>query len=156
MPDNVRLCVMPKGDDSNVMPNIVRPFVQSKVDDNIPRPKSSDYVCSPRAIMVYHTRQYSTLSMLFMGDDFLSRPTSFDSFFRTRAMMACHARRLPILFSIQLQRWQVTPDIVRLRVLPNADDVMPCSTSSDFVFIPRAMITYHACHFPTMYSVIGR
>ena len=143
MPDDVPLCVIPKGDDSNVMPNIVRPFVQSKVDDNIPRPKSSDYVCSPRAIMVYHTRQYSTLSMLFMGDDFLSRPMSFDSFFRTRAMMeclawrsammACHARRLPILFSIQLQRWQVTPDIVRLRVLPNADDVMPCSTSSNHV-----------------------
>ena len=91
MPDDVRLCVMPKGDDSNVMPNIVRPFVQSKVDDNMPRPTSSYYVCSPRAIMVYHTRQYSTLSMVFKGDDCLSRPTSFDSFFRTRAMMACLA-----------------------------------------------------------------
>uniref|UniRef100_A0A3Q7JUH9 Uncharacterized protein n=1 Tax=Solanum lycopersicum TaxID=4081 RepID=A0A3Q7JUH9_SOLLC len=83
MTDVIRSCVLSNGDDG--MPCRRHPTVctveKSKVDDNIPRPKSSDYVCSPRAIM----------------------------------------------------RWQVTPDIVRLRVLPNADDAMPCSTSSNHV-----------------------
>ena len=48
--------------------------------------------------------------------------------------MACHTRRFPIVFSIQGQRWHLTLDVVRLRMLPNADDGMPFSTLSDHVY----------------------
>ena len=40
-------------------------------------------------------------------------------------MMACHAPQRPIVFAIHGQRWHVTPDVVRMRVLPNAVDGMP-------------------------------
>ena len=36
MPDIVRPCVLPKGDENIINPNVVQPCVQSKGDDNIP------------------------------------------------------------------------------------------------------------------------
>ena len=87
MPDDVRLCVVSKGDDSITMPNVVRPCVQSKGNDNMPRPTSFDCVCCPRAMMVCHATRYSTLSMLFKGDVGLPCLTSFDRVFWAIAMM---------------------------------------------------------------------
>ena len=76
---NAQLGVMPNGDTSIVMHNVVQSCVQSKVDDNMPLPTLSYSECPPRVIMVCHARRYSTLSMLFKGDDGLPRPTLFDS-----------------------------------------------------------------------------
>ena len=100
MPDDVRLCVVAKGDNSIAIPNVVRWCVQSMVYDNMPRPTSSDCVCCPRALMVFHARHYSTLSMLFKGDHGLRRPTSFDRVFWKLDMMACLAFRSPTVYVI--------------------------------------------------------
>ena len=77
-----------KGDDSIAIHNIVRWGVHSMVDDNMARSTLSNCECCPRAMMVCHARCYSTLSMLFKGDDGLPRQTSFDRMFLTRSMMA--------------------------------------------------------------------
>ena len=85
------MCVVPKGDDSITMPNIVRSCVKSKGDDYMQNLTSFDWVCCPTAMMVCHARRYSSLFMLFKGDDYLPRPMSFDRVFRTKAMMECLA-----------------------------------------------------------------
>ena len=84
-----------KGDDSITISNVVRPCVQSKGDNNMQRPTSSDLVCCPTAMMVCHAQHYSTLSMLFKGNDDLQRSLSFDRVFWLREMMAYHAKVVP-------------------------------------------------------------
>ncbi|TMW85348.1 hypothetical protein EJD97_023288, partial [Solanum chilense] len=122
MPDDVRVCVVPKGDDSIDIPNVVRWCVQSMVDDNIPRPTSSDCVCCPRAMMECHAQRFSTLSMLFKCDDGLPR------------------RSCPTVCVVQGQRCHVTPDVIQPLVLPSGDDFIARTISSHHVCCPKAMM----------------
>ena len=117
-------------------------------------------------MMACHAQLRPTLCMLFKGDDVLPPPMLFDRVFYPRALMACHARHHPTMCSIQGRSWHVTPDVVRLHVLPNGNVVfstqdmirscvlskghagMPLLRSSDRMCCPRAMLTCHARRRP--------
>ena len=70
------------------MPDIVRPCVLPKGDDVMPRPMSSDRMCSLKAMMACHARP----CVLSKGDDGMQRLTSFESVFSPTAVMSCHSQ----------------------------------------------------------------
>ena len=124
--------------------------MMSVEDDGLPCPTYSNHMCWTMSMTVCNTlhsltvynvkgRRWHAMPDVFppfvrlRGEDGMSRPMSSDHVCFPMEMMAFHARRCPIVFVIQWQRWHVTPDVIWLRVLPNANDGMPCSTSSDYV-----------------------
>ena len=70
--------------------------------------------------------------------------------------MACHARGNPIVGAAQEPCERAAPDVVRSCVFLKGNDNMERLTSSDRAFFPRAMITYHNQHSPTVYVVKGQ
>ena len=130
--------VLPKGDYSIAMADVIQSCVQSKGDNNMPVLMSSYRVCCPRAMMACHSRHRSNMYML------------------SRAMMACHACRRPTVCAVQGRRWHVTPIVVRPRVLPNGDDGMPRPMPSYRACCLMAKMECHARRHPTVYDVQGR
>ncbi|TMW89156.1 hypothetical protein EJD97_017590, partial [Solanum chilense] len=131
MPDVVRLSVLPKGDDTIATPNVVRPCVQFKGDDNMPCLTSFDRGATPDVLRP---------CVLAKGNVVMPSLTKSYCVCCPRVMMAYHARHRPTLCAIQGPRWHVTTDIVRPRVLPYGDDGMPRQMSYDRVCFTRAMI----------------
>uniref|UniRef100_K4DGJ6 Uncharacterized protein n=1 Tax=Solanum lycopersicum TaxID=4081 RepID=K4DGJ6_SOLLC len=130
---NARLCVVPKGDDSIVIPNDVRPCVQSKGDYNMPCPTSFDCVCSPRAIMCFLDKDHDGMPRLTFSNHICCQTV----------LMAYHAEVVP-LCAVQGQRWHVTPDVIRPHVLPNSDDGIARTISYHHVCAPKAKMSSHA------------
>ena len=128
-----------KGNYSITMPNIVRAYMQSKGNDNMQIPTSSEWVWFPRAIMVCQAQRYWTLSMLFKGDDGLPRLTSFDHVLWPRARMECLTLCSPIVYVIQWRGWHSTHNLVPPCMLYNGDNGIPFLTSSNHVCRRRAM-----------------
>ena len=152
---------MPKGDYSITMPNVVRPCMQSKGDDNMQSPTSSEWVCCPRAMMVCQAQCYWTLSMLFKRDDGLPRPTSstvcfgqgpgwnaspyvLQQYMLSKCDDAIPHRSRPTVSAVEGQRWHVTPDVIRPLVLPNGDDGIERTISSHHVCCTMAIMASHS------------
>ncbi|TMW80672.1 hypothetical protein EJD97_016943 [Solanum chilense] len=126
--DVVPPCELLKGDDRIVIHNVIQPCVQSKGNDYMPRPTSSNRVCFPRA------------KLDVMAD--VIQPCS-DRSWCLSAIMACYARRRSTICTIQGRRWHLMPEVVRLPMLPNGDDGMPHPTSSYRLCYPRARWEFH-------------
>ncbi|TMW92595.1 hypothetical protein EJD97_012815 [Solanum chilense] len=83
--------------------DIVGLCVLAKGDNNISCQTSSDYVCCPREMMVFHARHHPTTQWscrhatpdVVQLDDDMPRPMFYDRLCFPSAMMACHARRIP-------------------------------------------------------------
>ena len=64
-------------------------------------------------------------------------------------------RSRPTMCAIQGQRWHGIPDIIRLLVLPNSDDVIEHTISSHHLCCPKAIMASHAEHHSTMCATQG-
>ena len=106
-------------------PDIVRPCVQSKGSDIMPRPMSFHHVCCPKAVMSCHARRCRPC-VLSKSVHVMPRPTSSDHACSPRAVMSCHARRC------------------RPCVLSKGGNVIPRLISSDRVCRPKAVMACHA------------
>ena len=113
------------------MPDIIRPWMVSNRDNSMPRPRLSDRVCCPRAMIACHARHHSTRCMLSKSDD------------------GIHARRILTMCIGQRTLLHATPDILRSCILSKGDDVMRRLTSSHRVCCPRVMMACDARRRPT-------
>ena len=125
------------------MPDIIRPCMVSNRDDGMPRPRLSDRVCCPRAMMACHAQHLSTRCMLSKSND------------------GIHARRILTMCIGQRTLLHATPDILRSCILSKGDDVMRRLTSSHRVCCPRLidcqMTSGVSCHhYPWTTHTIGR
>ena len=136
LPYVIQPYVLPKGAYSIAKANIIRVCVQSKGDDNMPRPTSFKCVCCPRAMMVCHAQRYATLSVLFKGKDGMLYRFDPTVYTVHEGMIAFNARLC------------VLPKGDNIIVMPNF--VQPCVCS------PRLMITCHTQHRPSVYVLQGR
>ena len=154
-------------------PNVVRPGVLSKGGDVMPRPTTSDRLCSPREVVSCHARCPSTVcaaqrqlyhatpdivrpSVLSKGGDVVPRTTSFDCVCCPKDMMECHAQSRSTVCAVQRRRWHVTPNVVQPCLLSKGGDVMRRPTSFDSVCCPRAVMACHPRPRPTVCAVQRR
>ena len=84
----------------NYKSDVIRSYVLSKGDDNMPRPTSSGRVYCLRAMMTCHTLRRLTF-LLSNDDDAIPRPMSFISVCCPKAMMAWNARRYSTMCVVQ-------------------------------------------------------
>ena len=141
--------MVPKGDYSITMPNVVRPCMQSKGNDNMQSPTSSEWVCCPRAMMVCQAQYYWTLSMLFKRDDGLPRPTSSTVCFGqgpgwNASPYVLQQYMLSKCDDAIPRRSHPTVSAVEGQVLPNGDDGIARMISSHHVCCTMAMMASHS------------
>ena len=127
----------------------------SKGDDGIPRPMSSDCVCCPKVIMECDALRHSTMCIAkdHVG---IPRPTSSDRMCCPRDMMAGQAQRCQTVYSAHGPCMHATPIINCLCVQSKGDDGMSCSTSSDCVCCLKAIMAFLDRCRPTICSFQGR
>ena len=114
-------------------PDVVRSSVLPKGNDGTPRLTSFDRVCCTKAVMSCHARRCRPC-VLSKGSDVMPRPKSSDRALSPMAVISCHARRRHVVFCPM--------------AVMSCHDRPRCS--------PRAMISFHAPHRPTVGAVQGR
>ncbi|TMW89155.1 hypothetical protein EJD97_017589 [Solanum chilense] len=164
IPYVVQLCVQSKGDD-----NMTCTTSSDRGNDDIYRLTLFDRVCSRRSMIAFSTPDVIQPCVLDKGYDCMPRPTYSNRVFCARAMMTCHVLSLPTVCCPSAKithhtrlypttcaaQWpceHATPDVIRLSVMSKGNDNMPRPTSSDRVFIPRAMMAFHTQRRPIVYA----
>ncbi len=95
------MCVV-QGQLLHAKPDIVHPCSQSKGNDGMSYPSSSDRVCCPRDMMTVHTRCHPTV-WVFQGLLCNPCPRSSDHLCCPSTNQACHTRHCSILCAVQVR-----------------------------------------------------
>ena len=111
----------------------------------MPRLTSFSCVCFKKAMTACHARHH--LSMLFSkGDDGMPHPRSIELVRYPRDMISCHVQRRPTVCIVKGLCWHATSNFVQPCELPKGDDGMLCSTLSNQLYFPWAMMESYAKH----------
>ena len=149
------------GNYSITMPNVVRPYMHSKGDDNMKSPTSSKWVCCQgrlwyakpdvigpfqccsREMMAFHTRRRSIVCS-GQGPGLNASPYVLQLYMLSKCDDAIPHRSHPTVSAVEGQGWHVTTNVIRPLVLPNGDDGIAHTISSHHVCCTKAIMASHS------------
>ena len=112
-------------------------------------------MCWPRSMIVCNARCSPTVYVV-QGRWFKATPDVFPPCVLSKGDDGMARSTYPTVGAALGPCEHATPDVLWSCVLSNGDDKMARQTSSNRVFFPRAMITYHTQHTPTVPIVQGQ